>query len=140
MGLIYICSNRNYTNYKVFLFSPLKTKIIIIMINKRRIQPHLRTSIGTGKMMVEFFSHEMELSVWRYLSCMAAWLPAMVSLAAFRATLALFSPSAAITWRELRTGPTGSWAYLGSGFSGGFSLGCHGSLQLDWKSNIFTEQ
>jgi len=53
--------------------------------------------MGTGKMMVEFFSQEMELSVWRYLSCMAAWLPAMVSLAALRATLALFSPSAAMT-------------------------------------------
>ena len=32
-----------------------------------------------------------------YLSCMAAWLPAIVSLAALRATLAVFSPSAAIT-------------------------------------------
>ena len=27
----------------------------------------LSTSIGTGKMMVEFFSQEMELRVWRYL-------------------------------------------------------------------------
>ena len=31
------------------------------------------------------------------LSCMAAWLPEMLSLAALRATLAVFSPSAAIT-------------------------------------------
>ena len=48
-------------------------------------------------MMVEFFSQEIELRVCRYLSCIAAWLPAIVSLAALRATLALFSPSAAIT-------------------------------------------
>ena len=66
-------------SYALFLFNPL------------------RTSMGTGKMMVEFFSQEMELSVWRYLSCMAAWLPEMLSLAALRATLAVFSPSAAIT-------------------------------------------
>ena len=89
----------------------------------------MRTSIGTGKMMVEFFSQEMELSVWRYLSCMAAWLPAMVSLAAFRATLALFSPSAAITFTpELSTELVTESTYLGSGFPGGLSLGCHGSL------------
>ena len=66
-------------NYELFLFKPLKT------------------SIGTGNMMVEFFSQEIELRVCRYLSCIAAWLPAIVSLAALRATLALFSPSAAIT-------------------------------------------
>ena len=27
----------------------------------------LRMSIGTGKMIVEFFSQDMELRVWRYL-------------------------------------------------------------------------
>ena len=78
--------------------------------------------------MVEFFSQEMELSVWRYLSCMAAWLPAMVSLAAFRATLALFSPSAAMTFTADLTTELIIGSYLSSGFPGGFSLRCHGSL------------
>ena len=90
--------------------------------------------------MVEFFSQEMELSVWRYLSCMAAWLPAMVSLAAFRATLALFSPSAAMTFTAELTTELITESYLGSGFPGGFRLRCHGSLELYWKTNIFAKQ
>ena len=40
---------------------------IMIMFYSSFLYIPLSTSIGTGKMMVEFFSHEMELRVWRYL-------------------------------------------------------------------------
>ena len=48
-------------------------------------------------MMVEFFSAEMELRVWRYRSCRAPGLHVIISLAALRAELAFSSPSAAMT-------------------------------------------
>ena len=54
-------------------------------------------SIGRGKMMVEFFSEEMEFSVWRYLSCKAAGDELIVSAASFKALLDFCSPSAATT-------------------------------------------
>ena len=57
-------------------------------------------SIGTGKMMVEFFSAEMELRVWRYLSWRAPGLQVIISLAALKAELAFCSPSAAMTWNS----------------------------------------
>ena len=57
-------------------------------------------SMGRGKMMVEFFSAEMVLSVWRYLSWRAAGDLTMMSAASFRASEAFCSPSAAITWKE----------------------------------------
>ena len=53
--------------------------------------------MGSGKMIVEFFSAEMVLRVWRYLSCMAEGQRLMISAAAFSAALDLCSPSAAIT-------------------------------------------
>ena len=37
----------------------------------------------------------------------------------------------------LRTFLTATSTYLSSGLSGGLSLRCHGSLQLDWKSHVF---
>ena len=58
-------------------------------------------SMGMGNTMVEFFSAEMVWRVWRYLSRRAAGLSGIMSLASFRALLALFSPSAAITWRKV---------------------------------------
>ena len=86
-------------------------------------------------MMVEFFSQEIELRVCRYLSCIAAWLPAIVSLAALRATLALFSPSAAITWGHKhqtlirRQGDTFALASLAASASAAMALwSCIGSL------------
>ena len=56
-------------------------------------------SSGRGKMMVEFFSALMLLSVWRYLSCMAEQVSAITLLAAARDLEAFCSPSAAITCR-----------------------------------------
>ena len=58
------------------------------------------SSIGIGNTMVEFFSEEMVARVWRYLSCRAAGLSEMMSLASFRALLAFCSPSAAITYKQ----------------------------------------
>ena len=37
-------------------------------------------SIGTGKMMVEFFSQDMELRVWRYLMMMILMMILMMML------------------------------------------------------------
>ena len=54
--------------------------------------------MGTGNIIVLFFSAEILLSVWRYLSCKAPGLAAIISLAALRAELAFCSPSAAITY------------------------------------------
>jgi len=53
--------------------------------------------MGSGKMMVEFFSAEMVFSVCRYRNCKAEDDSLMMSEASFRARAALFSPSAAIT-------------------------------------------
>ena len=53
--------------------------------------------MGTGKMMVEFFSAEILFRVCRYLNCRADGLQAIISDAALRAALAFCSPSAAIT-------------------------------------------
>merc|ERR1719427_2332176 len=54
-------------------------------------------SIGRGKMMVEFFSALMLLSVCKYLSCKAAELSCMTILASANDLDAFCSPSAAIT-------------------------------------------
>jgi len=54
-------------------------------------------SMGKGKIMVEFFSAEMELRVCRYLSCNATGVSLMIKAASFRACEALCSPSAANT-------------------------------------------
>lgn len=56
------------------------------------------SSIGSGKIIVEFFSAAICVSVWRYLSWSAEgdWL--MTSAACFRAIDAFCSPSAAITY------------------------------------------
>jgi hypothetical protein len=54
-------------------------------------------SIGNGKMIVEFFSLEILLSVCKYLNCNAAGLSLNVSAASFNALDAFISPSAAIT-------------------------------------------
>ena len=59
-------------------------------------------SIGSGKMMVEFFSAEIWVSVWRYLSCRADLDSEMISEASFRALEAFCSPSAAMTCEENR--------------------------------------
>ena len=37
-------------------------------------------SIGTGKMMVEFFSQDMELRVWRYLMMMIVMMIVMMMI------------------------------------------------------------
>ena len=54
-------------------------------------------SMGSGNMMVEFFSAEILFNVCRYLSCSADEDSLMTSEAFFSAKAALFSPSAAIT-------------------------------------------
>ena len=76
------------------------------------------TSMGSGKIMVEFFSAEIVFRVWidrsrkidsqdippfpvftcRYLSCSAAGDCRMISAASASALLDLCSPSAATTW------------------------------------------
>ena len=61
-----------------------------------------KRSIGTGNMMVLFFSAEMLLRVCRYRSCKAPGLSVIISLAALRAALAFCSPSAAITWHDFQ--------------------------------------
>ena len=65
-----------------------------------------KISKGTGNIIVLFFSAEILLSVWRYLSCRAPGLAAIISLAALRAELAFCSPSAAITWINCDISPT----------------------------------
>ena len=81
----------------------------------------VRKSIGSGKMMVEFFSADIEFSVyekgesmrgcvihlrevplltWRYLNCSAEEDSEMISDASLRAREAFCSPSAAITCRK----------------------------------------
>ena len=55
------------------------------------------SSMGRGKMMVEFFSALIWVRVWRYLSCRAEGLSLMMSEASFRALEAFCSPSAAMT-------------------------------------------
>lgn len=54
-------------------------------------------SMGNGKMMVEFFSAAMVVSVWRYRSCKAAGDSEITMEASLRALEAFISPSAAIT-------------------------------------------
>lgn len=54
-------------------------------------------SMGIGKMIVEFFSAEILLSVCKYLNCKAAGFSAITSAASFSALDAFISPSAAIT-------------------------------------------
>ena len=56
-----------------------------------------RNSMGSGNMMVEFFSAEILFKVCRYLSCKADGDSLMTSEAFFNDKAALFSPSAAIT-------------------------------------------
>ena len=80
-------------------------KSVKIEFNRIEQASYLKTywdisSIGIGKTMVEFFSEEMVARVWRYLSCRAAGLSEMMSLASFRALLAFCSPSAAITYNS----------------------------------------
>ena len=70
-------------------------------------------------MMVEFFSAEMELRVWRYLSWRAPGLQVIISLAALRAVLAFSSPSAAITLALASRAASASaamarWSWTGS--------------------------
>ena len=60
-------------------------------------------SMGSGKMIVEFFSAEMVLRVWRYRSCKALLESSMMSEASLRARAALNSPSAAITYSRWYT-------------------------------------
>ena len=55
-------------------------------------------SMGRGKMMVEFFSAAMELSVCRYLSWRADGASEITRAASFRALEAFISPSAAMIW------------------------------------------
>lgn len=55
------------------------------------------SSIGKGKIIVEFFSAEMLLSVCRYRSCNADGLADMISEASLSAREDFISPSAAIT-------------------------------------------
>jgi hypothetical protein len=52
---------------------------------------------GKGKMIVEFFSLEIVLSVCKYLNWIAAGDSAMMSAASLSDLLAFISPSAAIT-------------------------------------------
>ena len=54
-------------------------------------------STGRGKMMVEFFSAEMLVKVWRYRSCKAAGESERISDASFKEREAFCSPSAAMT-------------------------------------------
>lgn len=56
----------------------------------------LSISMGTGKIMVEFFSADRWVRVWRYLSCRAALLVEMTSEAILSASEAFISPSAAM--------------------------------------------
>ena len=58
-------------------------------------------SIGTGKMMVEFFSADIVLRVWRYLSCNADGDSDITSEASFNERAASRSPLAAITFNEM---------------------------------------
>ena len=75
---------------------------------------------------------------------MAAWLPEMLSLAALRATLAVFSPSAAITCStELSSKRFVLFQinifvslYLCTGLPSSLGLGGHGSLELDGQTHI----
>jgi hypothetical protein len=60
----------------------------------------LKSSMGRGKMIVEFFSAEMPVNVWRYLSCIALGDSARIREACFNASAAFCSPSAAITYKK----------------------------------------
>ena len=54
---------------------------------------------GSGKMIVEFFSAEMVVRVWRYRSWRAEGDSEMISAASFSAREAFISPSAAMTYK-----------------------------------------
>ena len=51
-------------------------------------------------MIVEFFSAEIDVSVWRYRSWRAEGDSEMMSAASFSAREAFISPSAAMTWKK----------------------------------------
>lgn len=55
-------------------------------------------SMGSGNIIVEFFSADIVFSVWRYRSCRAAGDWAITSAASFNALADFCSPSAAITY------------------------------------------
>ena len=70
----------------------------------------------------------------------------MTSAACFRALLAFCSPSAAITWRNgkmrifcVTFKKFLNFSDLCSRLPGSLSLSSHGSLQVNWQSNIFSE-
>ena len=54
-------------------------------------------SMGRGKIIVEFFSAEILVKVWRYRSCKAAGESERISDASFKEREAFCSPSAAMT-------------------------------------------
>ena len=64
----------------------------------------LRKSTGRGKMIVEFFSAEIEVSVCKYRSWRAEGDSEIISAASFRARDAFISPSAAMTYDINRLG------------------------------------
>ncbi|TNN48711.1 hypothetical protein EYF80_041079 [Liparis tanakae] len=97
-------------------------------------------SSGSGKMMVEFFSAAMVLSV-----CRPDGDSAITSDASFSARDAFISPSAAITWRRtdkydqlsFKKQKNGVKRYLGSGLAAGLGLGGHCSLELNGQLDVF---
>ena len=71
------------------------------MVNQRLFIKPCSMSIGSGKIIVEFFSAEIVFSVCRYRNCRAALDCAMTSAASFNDLDARCSPSAAITYKYI---------------------------------------
>lgn len=105
-----------------------------------------KSSIGSGKTIVEFFSAAMLFKVWRYLSWIADEDSLRISAASLSARDDLCSPSAAITYIvsfELWNSFVSRFllilhiSYLSFCLSGSFCFCCHCSLKLYRQTNIF---
>ena len=83
----------------------------------------------------------------RYLSCRADEDSAITMDASFNAFEAFCSPSAAMTWTNLKKivrksflGCVSSFSYLCPGLPGCLSLSGHRALELDWEAGVFAER
>ena len=94
----------------------------------------LINSTGTGKMIVEFFSAEIDWRVWRYLNCRAAGESIIIWEASLRARADFCSPSAAMTFARASRAASASAAIALCSWIGNLTS------FLWWKRKIYAQK